>query len=138
MSDVTRLTDRAKLGFLFRAPLNPLPGKSMKKSILLIALVVLPTCAQDPYNEKPSYGRSRDFSLRHIKLELSFDLPMRRLMGVATLRMAPLGDGLREVCLDSAKLAINTVTIEGRQLEFHTADDKLYVALDREYPADVP
>jgi aminopeptidase N len=110
----------------------------MTKTILLIALVVLPICGQDPYNEKPSYGRSRDFGMRHVKLELSFDLPMRRLMGVATLRMASLGDGLHEVCLDSAQLAINTVTIEGRQLEFHTADDKLYVALDRQYPAGVP
>jgi hypothetical protein len=52
--------------------------------------------------------------------------------------MAPLGDGLHKVSLDSAKLAINIVTIEGRQLEFHTSDDKLYVALDRDYPVGVP
>src|ERR1051325_3239990 len=30
--------------------------------------------AQSPYNEKPSYGRSRNFDLQHLKLDLSFDL----------------------------------------------------------------
>jgi aminopeptidase N len=106
----------------------------MMKTILLIALVVLPISAQDPYNEKPSYGRSRDFDVQHVKLELSFDLPVRKLMGTATLRIAPLADDLNEVLLDSSRLAIERVTIEGRQLEFHADDDKLYIALDRRYP----
>ena len=57
------------------------------KPALLLALLLTPAFSQNPYNEKPSYARSRDFDLQHLKLELSFDLPARKLLGTA-LRMA--------------------------------------------------
>jgi aminopeptidase N len=110
----------------------------MMKTILLFAFFALPCCAQDPYNDKPFAVPKRNFDLQHIKLELVFDLPMRKVMGTATLRIAALGDGLREVSLDSAKLTIETVTIKGRGLRFHTDDEKLYLALDRPYAKGVP
>ncbi len=98
---------------------------------------VLPR-SQDPYNEKPASARTRDFDVQHIALDIAFDVPHRMLIGTATLRIAPLADRLREVSLDSANLAIDVVTIEGRPLEVRTAEDKLHVVLDREYPKGLP
>ena len=80
------------------------------KPAFLPALLLTPAFSQNPYNEKPSYARSRDFDLRHIKLELSFDLPAKKLNGAATLGMAPLAGDLRELVLDSAALNIESVT----------------------------
>jgi len=108
------------------------------KSALLLALLLTPAFSQNPYNEKPSYARSRDFDLQHLKLELSFDLPAKKLLGAATLRMAPLSSDLRELVLDSAALKIESITAAGHSVAFHTADDKLYIALDRQYPAGTP
>jgi aminopeptidase N len=104
----------------------------------LFALVVGALSAQNPYNEKPAYARSRDFDLQHLKLELSFDLPARKIIGTATLRMAPLAGDLRELALDSAGLSIDSVSIAGRPLTFRTTDDQLYITLDRQYPGAVP
>lgn len=109
----------------------------MKSAFLFVALVT-PLLAQNPYNEKPAYGRSRDFDLQHLKLELSFDLAARTLLGTATLRMSPLAGDLRELALDSADLNIESVTVSGRQLKFRTGDDKLYVTLDRQFPSGTP
>src|SRR5579872_3092793 len=111
---------------------------TLQAALLFVVFLALPACAQDPFNEKPSYGRSRDFHVQHVKLELRFDLPTRTLMGAATLRIAPFTDDLREVSLDSAKLAIESVTIERHPLPFRTADDKLYITLDRRYPSGAP
>jgi len=108
------------------------------KPALLLALFLAPAFAQNPYNEKPAYARSRDFDLQHQKLELSFDLAARKLMGTATLRMAPLSGDLQELTLDSADLNIESITAGGRALQFHTAGDKLYIKLDRQYAAGTP
>ena len=103
------------------------------KPAFLPALLLTPAFSQNPYNEKPSYARSRDFDLRHIKLELSFDLPAKKLNGAATLGMAPLAGDLRELVLDSAALNIESVTAAGRPLAFHTADDKLFESSRRRW-----
>ncbi len=108
------------------------------KPAFLLALLALPALAQNPYNEKPSYARSHDFDLQHLKLELAFDLPARKLLGTATLRMSPLAGDLREAVLDSAGLNIESVTVAGRPLAFHTTEDRLYITLDRQYPSGAP
>jgi len=108
------------------------------KPVLLLALLLTPAFPQNPFNEKPSYARSRDFDLQHLKLELSFDLPARKLLGTATLRMAPLSGDLRELTLDAAALNIEGITVAGRPMAFRTADDKLTITLDRQYPAGEP
>src|ERR1043165_472423 len=102
---------------------------------VLIAALTLPLFAQSPFNEKPSYGRSRDYDLQHLKLELGFDVPARKLTGTATLRMTPLSGDLREIALDSAELAIDSVTVGGKAAQFRTDAQKLYVMLDRQSPA---
>jgi aminopeptidase N len=105
---------------------------------LLAFALMAPAFAQAPYNEKPTYARSREFDLQHLKLELSFDLDARKLMGTATLRMAPLSGDLRELTLDSAALNIESVTVGGGKLAFHSSGEQLVVTLDKQYPAGAP
>ena len=105
---------------------------------LLCLLSIATAFAQAPYNEIPTYARSRTFDLQNLKLELSFDLPARKIIGTATLRMAPLAGDLREMTLDSAALDIESVTVSGRKLAYQTAGDKLTVTLDRQYAAGAP
>jgi aminopeptidase N len=102
---------------------------------LLLSLLLVPAFAQSPYLEKPTYARSRDFDLQHLKLDLSFDLAARKILGTATLRVAPLDGDLREISLDSSELAIDGISIAGKPAAFRLGGDKLYVALDRQYPA---
>ena len=101
--------------------------------LAVFALAVAGAFAQNPYNEVPNYGRSRDFDLQHLKLELSFDLESRNLLGTATLTVAPLSGDVRELSLDSAGLEIDSVTSAGRKLAFRTEEQKLIVSLDRQY-----
>ncbi len=108
----------------------------MRPAILL--LLASAVFAQNPFNEKPSYARSRDFDLQHLKLELAFDLPARKVLGTATLRFAPLSGDLREVTLDSSGLQIDSVTVAGRPIQFRTADNQLVLAMDRQYAAGAP
>jgi aminopeptidase N len=105
----------------------------MKASLLLLPLIS--ALAQSPYNEKPSYGRSRDFDLQHLKLELAFDLGQRQILGAATLRLSPLAGDLHELSLDSAALSIDSVTVGGHTAPFHLAAEKLLIALERQAPA---
>ncbi len=105
------------------------------KSALVAFLLLIPAFAQNPYLEKPTYARSHDFDLQHLKLDLSFDLAAQRVLGTATLRVAPLAGDLREIALDSSDLAIDGITIAGKPAAFRIGDDKLYVTLDRQYPA---
>ena len=99
------------------------------KPLLLLAILFSAALAQNPYNEKPSYARSRDFDLQHIGLDLSFDLAAKKVSGTATLRMAPLTGDVRELSLDSAGLNVESVTAGGRKLPFHLAGEKLVIAL---------
>ncbi len=108
------------------------------KSIVLLPLFLGVALAQNPYNEKPSYGRSRDFDLQHLKLELSFDVPGKTLIGTATLRMAPLSGDLHELTLDASGLNVQAVTIAGRPLAFRAEDEQLTITLDRPYPSGDP
>jgi aminopeptidase N len=106
--------------------------------LTLLLLPLLGALAQSPYNEKPSYARSRDFDLQHLKLELAFNLDQRQINGVATLQLAPLAGDLREIALDSAALEIDGITVGGRAAKFRTAGEKLYITLDGQAPAGAP
>jgi aminopeptidase N len=52
--------------------------------------------------------------------------------------MAPLSGDLRELASGSAGFDIGNITLAGRRLKFHTGAQKLYIALDRQYPEGTP
>jgi len=100
--------------------------------LVLGLLLVLPLAggAQQP-DEESIYARSRDFDQRHVRLELSFDFPQKKIIGQATLRLVPIRNELSEVVLDSIGLTIESVTLAGKPLAFRTTDKELIIALNR-------
>ncbi|MBI3471860.1 MAG: M1 family metallopeptidase, partial [Candidatus Solibacter usitatus] len=84
------------------------------------------------------YARDRTFDLQHVKLDIALDPKARLVSGSATLRLAPLNDGLAEVALDSVGLTIEAVTRDRRPLAFRTTAEQLLISLDRAAPAGTP
>ncbi len=80
--------------------------------------------------------RDRTFKLKHIRLELSIDEKERTVAGTATLTLAPINDGLREVELDADDLVISRVTDGSKPLEFEYIGNRLQVRLGRPAKAD--
>ena len=72
----------------------------------------------------------RSFDLQHIRLDLSFDRPARRVHGVATLRLAALRDGLAEVALDGAGLSVSSISEGGRARKFSNDGRRIRVRMD--------
>jgi aminopeptidase N len=118
--------------------------------LLLCFLPALPAHAQEPPNPaaleglRPPFNdpratrhgtRSRTYDLQHVKLELGLDWKTREVSGLATLRLAPLNDGLARVELDAADLTMEAVLLRDHPLEFATSGEQLHVTLDRPYAA---
>ncbi len=78
------------------------------------------------------YGRGRPADIKHIKLELTLDFENESLNGTATATLAPVGEPLSEIVLDSIDLDISTVTAaDGSELDFEVTEDKLKIFLPR-------
>ena len=81
---------------------------------------------------KPQYAPDRLCDIKHIKLELSFDIEKRKLFGVASTTLAPINDGLKYVDFDSVELDIKRVALDsGTPLEFEQLGEKLRVYFDK-------
>ncbi len=108
----------------------------------------------DPYEPFPGSGRSgwdqplhvhpaRPCELEHLALTLTIDEAKRAVRGTArlTLRAFPSANGVREVALDAAELAVSAVRLvagraaRGKSLAFVAEAQQLRVTLDRAYAA---
>ena len=89
--------------------------------------------------DQPVWGRDRAFRVEHLRLELQLDPARRAVSGVATTRIRPRHDGLREAVFDAVDLEIASVTDEaGRALAWETGDRTLRIDLGRARPASRP
>lgn len=104
--------------------------------LLLALLLVCPGLHSQQPDEESVYARSRDFDLRHIRLELSFDFPQKKIIGQATLQLASIRGQLQEIAFDSIGLTVESVTLAGKPLAFRTGHNQLQVTLDRPYKTD--
>lgn len=83
------------------------------------------------------YTRNRIYDVQHLKLELSFDQPQRRLFGTATLTISPINNGLEQVILDAVELDIKSILLNGNSATGFSAENgKLRIKLDRPYAED--
>ena len=78
------------------------------------------------------YANDRPFRTARVRLELDLDLQDRRLAGAATLHMEARRDGLTVLVLDAAELNIDSVAVDGKELDtFHHDGEKLAINLAR-------
>ncbi|TLZ49583.1 MAG: hypothetical protein E6K18_07815 [Methanobacteriota archaeon] len=79
--------------------------------------------------------RDREFHVKHVRLEVSPDLPGRAVEGTSTLTLTPINDGLRKIDLDAVDLTIKGVRGGGKALPFEHRDGKLAVTLPKAFKA---
>jgi aminopeptidase N len=92
---------------------------------------------------EPRHAPSRDFDVEHTRLELELDQDAGEVRGRATITVKPFADGLSEIWFDAAEMSFSRVAIKGRRgltdaPAFKTYEEKVWIALDRVYPAAKP
>ena len=82
--------------------------------------------------DQPRWGRDRTVDIRHIKLELSFDLEARKLFGVCTTTFSAIVPGVDALTLDAADLTVHGILSDtGEALPFDLRDHRLTIRLPR-------
>ena len=120
--------------------------KPSRVATLILILVVSSflSSAQNPAvssqaPEAPPYSwpRSHNYDVQHYRIELSFDWAKQSVAGETTIRFQPFGGDVQEVEIDAGDMKIISVKlVDGPSLKYRYVDDeKLYVTLDRVYPA---
>jgi aminopeptidase N len=111
--------------------------------MLILALFSLPAIAQQPAAaqapQPPPYQwpRSHDYDVQHYRIVLAFDWSKKSVTGETTITFRPFKSDLNEVEIDAGDMTISSVKLaRGEPLKFRYEDsEKLYVTLDRAYPA---
>jgi len=93
--------------------------------LLLLAAIVPAARADQPF------APSRDYDLQNVRVELSFNLDQRQIMGQVTHTLTTLKEGLHELDFDSVGLTILSARLDGKEAHFSAKDEKLHVDLDR-------
>jgi aminopeptidase N len=126
---------------------DPRFRQMVKARALVLGLVVvlssLPALAQQPpavqAPQPPPYQwpRDHDYDVEHYRIVLEFDWSKKSVIGETTITFRPFRSDLNEVEFDAGDMTINSVKLaQGSPLTFrYEGGEKLYVALDRAYPA---
>lgn len=78
---------------------------------------------------KPNYIPTRQFTIKHMKLELKPDFDEKSIMCKQTLIINAIQDKLDHIILDAAELNIRSVDMDEESLRFKTVDNKLRIEL---------
>ncbi len=79
--------------------------------------------------DKEQYLRDRSFDVSHIKIQCSFDITSKCVIGKTTLSITALTDNVRYISLDCADTVVSKVSLEDEYLEFELSDDTLNIWL---------
>lgn len=106
------------------------------RAIALVSYICCTALAQSEQPPPYRWPRSRDYDVRHYRIALSFDWKNKAVFGEATITLRPFKSGLREIELDAGNMTISGVRLANKPLQFRYEDrEKLFVKLDRDYPA---
>jgi len=112
--------------------------------LVVFLCFLVPVAAQQqqtPPLPPAQFIRSHDYDTRDIKLDLRFDWQNERVLGKATITVAPLLVNLSRIEFDAGNMTVSSVKLNsGAALKYEVdaAKEKLRIALDRSYqPADV-
>ncbi len=85
---------------------------------------------------RPDFNRPQVYDVQHYTMRLSFDRPVKKVMGETTVSFKPLKDGLAAADFDAVGIQFESVTLEGGPaLKFASGPEKITVTLDRPYNA---
>jgi len=112
--------------------------------VLILGLSTFSSVAQnpDPPSQAPGpppyqWPRSHNYDVQHYRIALSFDWTKQSVNGETTITFQPFGAKFREIEIDAGDMTIKSVKlVGGAALTYRYENkEKLYVALDRAYPA---
>ncbi len=66
-----------------------------------------------PEGTPPVYPRDQLVDLRHLKAEITLDVPGRAITGRATLTLSALADSVPSLAIDAEEMTIREVTCDG-------------------------
>ena len=103
--------------------------------ILVIFFSFVLTAQQTDIYERPrQFERSRDYDVKHYRLELTFDLDEKIFWGTNTITLTPLKNEFYRCMLDAEGLIVDAVkNPTGHQLEFEQTDKRLIVHFPEAY-----
>lgn len=80
------------------------------------------------------YAPDRPADVRHVKLEIELDFERETVSGTVYTTFSALYEQVKTVSFDAIGLNISKVALAaGKQLAYHTSENKLIVTLDRPY-----
>ncbi len=82
------------------------------------------------------YSRSRVVDLKHIKLEISFEIEKKKLLGKAEITCIPLTEDVRSLTLDACDMKFGDISAQGLSLTSSYDGAKLRIDFDRALEAD--
>ncbi len=104
-----------------------------------VVLLVAPSLAAQPLGPE-----TRDYDVRHLALDVRFDLAKARVEGVASLTLAPIVDGFARLRLHGVELTVAAVTVAPATGDprparrFRAEDGELAIDLGSVQPKGVP
>ncbi len=109
-------------------------------SRLLFAFFLFVVCASSisAQSSNQNFNRARTFDVRHYTIRVSFDRTSKIVFGDTTIQLKPLSNNFSRIELDAANIKFDSVKLESnnKDIAFKTADDKIYLTLDKSYPAN--
>lgn len=80
--------------------------------------------------DQPHWPPDRVVDVKHIRIDVSFDIEARKVFGRCATTFAPINDGVERVEFDAVEMRIESVTAaDGTGLAYDYADNKLRIRL---------
>jgi aminopeptidase N len=108
---------------------------------ILILFISLPTtmaqmngrASDNPKLPPQHFAPNREFDLVNIKLDLKFNLDKKELDGIASEKINPLRDELKEIHLNAVDMTIDSVMLGNRNLNYKYDGKILTIDFDKAY-----
>lgn len=105
-----------------------MPGRhrtAVSLAVLVVFAATYSACAV--FADEP-YARSKQYDLQHSRMEFSFDLDQKKVIGDVVHTLAILQE-TSQISFDSVGLQIQSVTVNKSKAKFETTPEKLIVSL---------
>lgn len=112
--------------------------KKQSGSFLILLFVHCCVFSIFAQSSKTNLNRARGFDVQHYTIRVSFDRGKKTVFGDTTISLKPLKSNFNKIELDAADIKFDSVKLaaNNQDVPFKTADDKIYLTLDKSYSPD--
>ena len=106
-------------------------------AFILVIFISFSTCTaqlkDSPKLPPEHFAPNREFDLVNIKLELSFNLDKKELMGKAIEKITPLRDKLNQIHLNAVDMTIDSIMLVNNKLKYNYDGKILTIDFDKSF-----